>query len=162
MKDKSKNTILIVDDDEEIATLIDEYVSYIGDYNTVKALSGTEALKTARSIVPDLMLLDIMMDDMDGTEVCRNIKSNVRTSHVPVVAVTVVHKVHQKRYQEIMDSGVDAYVEKPFKFDELKGVINQFLPDPATMGTGGTGLSQNEQQPPEPPRPPFQDDHPSK
>jgi CheY-like chemotaxis protein len=120
-------TILIVDDDEDIADILEKYVSSMGNYRILRALSGKEALEVVENHTPDLVLLDIMMEDIDGTEVCRAIKSAEKTSHIPVIAVTVIHKVHEKRYREILDSGVDAYVEKPFDYSVLKDVILRVL-----------------------------------
>ena len=127
MEPRQSATILIVDDDEDILELFEENLSFMGDYSIVKAYSGKEALVLIEKAPPDLILLDIMMEDMDGTTVCKAIKSGEKTSHIPVIAVTAIHKVHEPRYREIMDSGVDEYLEKPFEYDELKGAIEQQL-----------------------------------
>ena len=127
MPDKAPATILIVDDDQEILTILKDYVSFMGDFRIVLASSGIEALERVEAISPDLILLDIMMDGMEGTEVCRLLKSNERTAHIPVIAATVIHKIHQVRYEEIMASGVDDYVEKPFNFEILEGTIKRHL-----------------------------------
>ncbi len=127
MSEGQNPAILIVEDDEEIANLLEEGLSLMGKYRISKALSGAEGLKIIKSDPPDLVLLDIMMEDMDGTEVCRFIKGNEKTSHIPVVAVTVIHKSEAKRCMDIKDAGIDAHVEKPFSFDELNGIIRKYL-----------------------------------
>ena len=127
MSDQSPATILIVDDDQEVLMLLEEYVSLVGDFKIVLISSGIEALEKVETIAPDLILLDIMMEGMEGTEVCRLLKSNEKTAHIPVIAATVIQKIHQVRYEEIMDSGVDDYVEKPFEFAVLKEVIRKHL-----------------------------------
>ena len=128
MPEQTAPTILIVDDEEEIANLLDNYVTSMGDYNTIKTNSGKEALEIIKQTIPDLVLLDIMMDDIEGTAVCQAIKADDKTSHIPVIAVTVIHRVNKKRFQEIIDSGVDDFVEKPFGYDELKKILNKHLP----------------------------------
>ncbi len=127
MPHNTSASILIVDDDQEIAELVDEGVSAIGQYRTDTAHSGSEALEKVERNMPDLVLLDIMLKDMDGTEVCRAIKKDERTSHIPVIALTVIHKNERKRSAEIMDSGVDEHLEKPFSFDDLNDSIERHL-----------------------------------
>ena len=127
MEEPEPKTILIVDDDEQIADMVEEFVSLMGNYNTVKVYSGTTALESIWESLPDLVLLDIMMDDMPGTEVCRILKADEKTSHIPVVAVTVVHRYQEVRYREIMASGVDDYLGKPFEFEDLKAAIERQL-----------------------------------
>jgi len=127
MSDNPSATILIVDDEEDIVSLLENGISLMGNYRTLAALSGEEALKIIEKEPPDLVLLDIMMDGMSGTEVCRAIKADSRTSHIPVVAVTVVSSIESKAYDEIMKSGVDDYVEKPFDLYDIKKVIERQL-----------------------------------
>jgi putative two-component system response regulator len=127
MANDTKKTILIVDDEKEVANLIEEYVSIMGDYNLVKANSGTEALDVAGKLLPDLILLDIMMDDIEGTDVCRALKAEKETSKIPVIAVTVIHRVDEERYNNIISSGMDEYLTKPINFDNLKGLLDRYL-----------------------------------
>ncbi len=127
MADDKAATILVVDDDEEIAELLETSVTAMGNYRIVKAHSGPEAMKIVDIESPDLILLDIMMEGMDGTEVCRALKSNEKSSHIPVIAVTIIHKIDVRQYRRIMASGVDEYVEKPFEFDEMEEIIKKHL-----------------------------------
>ena len=127
MSDQSPANILIVDDEEDTLVMLQDYVSSMGNYKIVVMTSGKEALEKVEEISPDLILLDIMMDDMDGTEVCRTLKSNKNTSHIPVIAVTVLQQIPTKRYQDIIDSGVDGYVEKPLEYAVMKETIRKNL-----------------------------------
>ncbi len=120
-------TILIVDDDEDIMELLENGISPMGDYRIVTASSGSEALEIIENDPPDLIFLDIMMKDMDGTQVCRIIKGNEKTAHIPVIALTIIHKADRHRYNAIMEAGVDEYMTKPFSFEELKGLIERYL-----------------------------------
>ena len=123
MTGRSPATILVVDDDEDIVELLEKGISSLGNYRIVSAISGSEALAIIAKELPDLVLLDIMMEGLDGTQVCRAIKGDERTAHIPVIALTVIHKIDKKRYEDIMDSGVDEYITKPFSFVELNKVI---------------------------------------
>ena len=127
MAEEPFTTILIVDDDEDITTMLEEGIATMGNFRIIKALSGAEALLMVETEHPDLILLDIMMEGLDGTEVCRAIKSNRRTSHIPVIAVTVVQKEETEGTRMIMESGVDEHVSKPFAFSELEEIIMRHL-----------------------------------
>ena len=109
-------SVLIVDDEKDLASLLEFNLRQAG-YETACALSGTEALTQARRRIPDLVLLDLMLPDLSGTEVCRQLKGDPRTSHVPVVMLTA-------RGEELdrvvgFELGADDYVVKPFSMREL-------------------------------------------
>ncbi len=108
--------ILIVDDEHDLLTLLEFNLKQEG-FQTVLASSGTEALSHLRRDPPDLVILDLMLPDISGTEVCRTIKADPRTRHVPVVMLTA-------KGQEIdrvvgFEIGADDYVTKPFSMREL-------------------------------------------
>jgi len=103
--------ILIVDDEPHIVELVRVCLEDT-NYDVIEAYDGEEAIDKARSEVPDLILLDIMLPKMDGYDVCRKLKSNDDTSNIPVVMLTAkgqeVDKV--KGFQ----SGANSYMTKPF------------------------------------------------
>jgi len=108
--------ILIVEDERDVQTLIDFNLKAEG-FETLRASTGEEALAWLRARVPDLVLLDLMLPDLSGIELCRRIKSNPRTSAVPVVILTA-------RSEEVdrivgLELGADDYVRKPFSVREL-------------------------------------------
>ena len=108
--------ILIVDDEHDLLTLLDFNLKAEG-FKTLVASTGAEALAHLRRDPPDLVILDLMLPDTSGTEVCRTIKSDPRTKHVPVVMLTA-------KGQEIdrvvgFEVGADDYVTKPFSMREL-------------------------------------------
>ncbi len=125
--DAQYNTILIVDDDVDTVDMINDGISAIGGYRTDTALSGNEALEKVKRNPPDLILLDIMLKDIDGTVVCRAIKGNRKTSHIPVIALTVIRKDAKERYKAIIDAGVDEHISKPFSFMDLETAIERHL-----------------------------------
>lgn len=107
----SKRRILIVDDEEEILQLIEYHLLKSG-YGCTCAITGTEAVAKARSILPDLIVLDLMLPGVDGLQVCSILKSDVKTNHIPIVMVTA--KGTESDVVRGLESGADDYVVKPF------------------------------------------------
>ncbi len=111
-----KPKILVVDDEEDLRKVLDFNLSNAG-FDTYTAATGTEALEMARSIVPDLILLDVMLPDIQGTQVCQQLKTFPETQKIPVAMVTA-------RGDEIdrvvgFELGVDDYIVKPFSVREV-------------------------------------------
>ncbi len=126
MSPEGSATILIVDDEPDIVELLANAISNMGNHRVVTALSGRKALDIIEKDPPDMVLLDIMMDGIDGMDVCRAIRSDEETEDMPVIAVTAIQKASEK-FRDIMDSGVDDYLEKPLDFDELKEIVEYHL-----------------------------------
>jgi len=120
------NKILIVDDEQDITEFIQYNLQKEG-FLTEVASDGLEALKKADSFKPDLILLDVMMPKMDGIEMCAKIKTDERTSHIPVILLTAKADLESKL--EGLETGADAYITKPFETQELlvriKNLIEQ-------------------------------------
>lgn len=115
VEDSKKNTILLVEDNEEIAKFT--YGILSSYYNVYLSKNGAEAFKSAISSYPDLIISDVMMPVMDGIEFCSKIKSDIRTSHIPVILLTARTSLIYK--YEGLESGADEYLTKPFKIKEL-------------------------------------------
>lgn len=109
-------TILIVDDEEDIRINLEAALSAEG-YKTILAASGEEALRLAKSMEPDALLLDIMMPDMDGYELCRKLKADGSAKGAMIVFASALRKTQNK--VEGLDMGADDYVTKPFNMPEL-------------------------------------------
>jgi two-component system, OmpR family, phosphate regulon response regulator PhoB len=109
-------TILIVDDERDLLTLLDFNLRQEG-FRTILAATGTEALQELHRQVPDLVLLDLMLPDVSGTDVCRSVKSDPRTKQVPVVMLTAKGEEIDKVVG--FELGADDYVTKPFSVREL-------------------------------------------
>ena len=120
-------TILIVDNHKEIVQLLEDEVSVLGNFRTVSALSGIEALEKVERFSPDLILIDIMLGDMDAAELCRVIKSRKNASHIPVVAITTIEKIRVKRHEDVMKSGLDEFSTEPFTLGLLKDILDRYL-----------------------------------
>ena len=107
--------VAVVDDDEGIRNFL---ASEMGlDYHVDTYANGREALEAVTDKLPDLVISDVMMPEMDGFTLLRRLKNNTKTSHIPVILLTT--KVEQAARVEGLDYGADAYIDKPFDLEEL-------------------------------------------
>lgn len=118
-----KPVILLVDDNEEILEFIENELNE--KYTISKALNGREALEILKNEVIQLVVSDIMMPVMDGLELCRIIKTNFEYSHIPVILLTAKNTLQSKI--EGLETGADAYIEKPFSPEYLQVQIANLL-----------------------------------
>ena len=109
-------SVLLVDDERDLLSLLDFNLRAAG-FETLLATTGEQALAQLRRRVPDLVLLDVMLPDLSGTELCRQIKGDPRTRHVPVVMLTA--KGEEVDRVVGFEIGADDYVTKPFSVREL-------------------------------------------
>jgi len=119
-----KATLLLVDDNPDNLRLLSRMLER-KDYSTEQASSGREALSMARSMLPDLILLDITMPGMDGYEVCQRLKANPKTKEIPVIFISALNEVMDK-VRAFGAGGVD-YITKPFQFAEVLARIENHL-----------------------------------
>ena len=114
--ENDKPVLLVIDDNRDIQQLIRQLLGT--DYNIITAGNGKDGVRMAAKYTPDLVVCDVMMPVMDGLECCRRIKSEVSTSHIPVLMLTAC-SMDEQRIQGY-DSGADAYLSKPFNADVLR------------------------------------------
>jgi len=112
----SKGLLLIVEDDSDISTMLEIYFEAQG-YDTVAATRGEEALEICRQKLPNLVILDILLPDIDGYEVCRRLRGNLRTSHIPIIFLT--QKDERSDQVAGLELGADDYITKPFDLQLL-------------------------------------------
>jgi len=112
-----KARLLIVEDDVDISTMLKIYFGGLG-YDVDTAMRGSDALEKTRHALPHLIVLDIMLPDIDGYEVCRTLRTNTRTSHIPVIFLT--QKDERSDRLQGLELGADDYITKPFDIEELK------------------------------------------
>ncbi len=112
-----KARLLITEDDVDISNMLKIYFSGLG-YDVDTAMRGSEALEKTRQVLPHLIVLDIMLPDIDGYEVCRTLRTNTRTSHIPVIFLT--QKDERSDRLQGLELGADDYITKPFDIEELK------------------------------------------
>jgi len=130
-KDKQKeqrnnitSSVLVVDDESSIRNGLVFLLRKEG-YAPLEASNGREALQKVQDEKPDLVLLDIMMPELNGLEVCRRLKSNEDTRLIPVVLITAVHS-HDEKIKAI-DAGADDFVNKPINIAELRARVRSLL-----------------------------------
>jgi PleD family two-component response regulator len=113
----SKSRLLVVEDDVDIANMLRIYFSGM-NFEVDIAHRGSDALEKTKHALPHLIVLDIMLPDIDGYEVCRNLRTSTRTSHIPVIFLT--QKDERSDKLQGLELGADDYITKPFDIEELK------------------------------------------
>ena len=114
--------VLAVDDDPYILDALTELLKYSGyDVNTTP--KGDEVFKKIDEYAPDIILLDIMLSGLDGREICKEIKANLKTSNIPVIMISATPNLTQS----VIDSGANDFVAKPFDIFQLLDKIEQQL-----------------------------------
>ena len=114
-----RQKIVVVEDDSEIRSYLTEALSE--DYDIIDCSNGKEGLAAVLKTMPDLVISDIMMPEMDGTTLCSKIKTNNATNHIPVILLTA--KSREEDQLEGLETGADAYIVKPFNMDILRRTI---------------------------------------
>ena len=112
-----KARLLIVEDDIDIGNMLKIFFAGM-DFEVDVAVRGSDALEKTKNVLPHLIVLDIMLPDIDGYEVCRNLRTNMRTSHIPVIFLT--QKDERSDKLQGLELGADDYITKPFDIEELK------------------------------------------
>ena len=120
---KKQYAIMVVDDNPEILDFLSKILSE--EYFVISASSGEEALQILEKNNIDLIISDVMMEEMDGFELCGKIKSNINISHVPVILLTA--KTDTESKIKGLEAGADAYIEKPFSPFHLKAQLLNLL-----------------------------------
>ena len=113
----SPGRMMIVEDDPDISNMLRIYFQSQG-YEVAVAQRGEDALEMCRQQLPHIIVLDIMLPDMDGYDVCRDLRGNLRTSHIPIVFLTQKDERSDKIHG--LELGADDYITKPFDLEELK------------------------------------------
>ncbi len=120
----TRPVVLVVDDNEQNLELLQAYLEDL-DVETVPACDGPAALKIVAERPPDLILLDIMMPKMSGFEVCRRLKNDPKTSHIPIIMVTALHEYGD--IERAIQVGTDDFLSKPINKLELLTRVRTML-----------------------------------
>ncbi|MFZ3384043.1 MAG: response regulator [Candidatus Methanoperedens sp.] len=115
--------VLVVDDEPTNIELLEGYLSK--DYDILKAHDGNEAIIIVEANPPDIILLDIMMPGMNGYEVCKKLKDDRNTNHIPIVMVTALHEKEDRN--KAIEAGADDFITKPFDIIELTVRVKSYL-----------------------------------
>ncbi|HBE42482.1 MAG TPA: hypothetical protein DDW27_15035, partial [Bacteroidales bacterium] len=120
---EEKNSILVIEDNTDLRTFIRENLSDI--YNILEAEDGITGLNLAMTMIPDIIITDLMMPGIDGVTLCSRIKGDERTSHIPVIMLTA--KATQEERIAGLRTGADDYLIKPFNMEELAIRVKNLL-----------------------------------
>ena len=116
MADSSRKKILVVDDESDVADLVAYHLKTKG-FDTETVNDPTQSIGAARSMMPDLVILDVMMPEINGIQICRLLRADPALKHVPVIFLTA--KVEENDRVQGLESGADDYICKPFSTKEL-------------------------------------------
>lgn len=118
-----KKSMLIVEDNADLLHYLANRFS--GKYHVTVADNGTKGFQLAVEKNPDIIITDIMMPDIDGITLCRKLKNDLRTSHIPIIILTA--RTTEESNIEGLEAGADVYIQKPFNFDILKAQVKSLL-----------------------------------
>jgi len=136
----SEGRILVVEDDADISNMLQLYFKSQG-YEVFVAPRGHVALDLTRQKMPNVIVLDIMLPDIDGYEVCRRLRTNLRTSHIPIIFLTQKDDRSDKIHG--LELGADDYITKPFDVEELRLRVRNTIrsAEIASLTNPSTGLA---------------------
>lgn len=120
---RKSHTVLLVEDDKSILNYLTKSLS--SDYNVMQAANGEEALSAVVRHRPHCVITDIMMEGMDGLELCRKIRSNPQVCEIPLIMLTA--KASPEQQIEGIEAGADSYIVKPFNMDHLKAQLSRLI-----------------------------------
>jgi excisionase family DNA binding protein len=123
-KDDVRRRVMVVDDDPDALAMMDKILTDEG-VELVKVSNATEVGLKAAQLLPDLILLDFLMPEINGFEVCAALRENDLTRNIPIMAVTCLTK--EQDIERIFASGADEYLAKPFKVDQLLGKVRDLM-----------------------------------
>jgi chemosensory pili system protein ChpA (sensor histidine kinase/response regulator) len=128
---RTQHIIMVVDDSLTVRRVTQRLLAREG-YQVVLAKDGVDALEQLQAITPDVMLVDIEMPRMDGFDLTRNVRSDERTRHIPIIMITSRTATKHRNYA--MELGVNEYLGKPYQEDDLLKSIAGFISKAATVG----------------------------
>ena len=123
-RDKAK--VLVVDDEDDIRRLLRRVLSERG-YEVIEASKGLDALQLVRAEMPDVILLDAMLPEVHGFDICRRIKGSKRYGHIPIIMVSAIYRGWRFAEDLKASYGVEAFLEKPFKIGDVLSHVERVL-----------------------------------
>ena len=124
-------TVMLVDDDPQLRHVVSMFFELEG-YNVLQARDGAEAVELLAQYVPDVILLDLMMPNLGGTEVCRHVRANRDLKEIPVIVFTAA----EMKEEELQAAGADRFIAKPYSLEGLRRVVRTLIKDSAGSKTG--------------------------
>ena len=115
--------ILVVDDDPDMREVITMILDVEG-YQIAELDNGNEVIAAIEAFHPDLVLLDVMLGDVDGRDICKAIKNSPSMSHIPVIIISATHGLHTRSEK---NCGAEHYISKPFEVEHLVEKVRSYL-----------------------------------
>ena len=140
--DSDRPLVLVIDDNAGMRSYIRSVLS--SSYNVMEAQNGEEGLSVAKKNVPQLVVCDVMMPVMDGLEFCRCMKTDIATSHIPVILLTA--RTLEDQRIEGYNTGADSYITKPFSVDTLMARVANLLKSRSQLKLIFSGSQQEQQE----------------
>lgn len=123
-EEEPRPIVLVIDDNQDIRSYMQSLLGM--QYRVVTASHGQEGIRKAMTMMPDVIICDVMMPGMDGIECCSRLKHEVNTCHIPVMMLTAC-SLDEQRVQGLTEGGADAYMAKPFNADVLRAQISSLI-----------------------------------
>lgn len=136
---REKRRVLVVDDEDDIRRLLRRVLTERG-YDVCEAAKGIEGLSLVRSEVPDVILLDAMLPEVHGFDICRRIKGSKRYGHIPIIMISAQYRGWRFAEDLKQSYGVEEFLEKPFKIGEVIAAVERAL-----AGTGDDGQVEDDE-----------------
>ncbi len=125
-----KNLIMLVDDEPNLRELLRQMLE-LGGFEVVEAEDGLEALEKLEEVVPDVMILDVMMPNLDGVSLCKRLRADSAYARLPIIMVS--GKTQHKAVREGLAAGANQYLCKPITVQELLQSVRSLLPATAPL-----------------------------
>lgn len=119
-----KKKILVIDDESSLVDMLSIRLE-VNNYQVITACDGQEGLDKARNELPDLIILDLMLPNLDGYQVCRALKFDEKYKQIPIIIFTA--RAQESDIKAGQEAGADAYITKPFEPDILLGKVSQLI-----------------------------------
>lgn len=128
---RNKPVVLAVDDNLDNLTLMEYQVSMTVSCAVMTAATGRAALHLAQHRLPDLILLDILLPDLNGIEVVRKLRQTPATAKIPIIALTALARDEER--DRILSAGCDDYLSKPYDLNDLEALMSRYLPQESLL-----------------------------
>ncbi len=117
-------SIVLIEDDTDLRTYMEQRLSEY--YNVYTATNGNEGIAKTEKIFPQIVITDLMMPEADGFDVCRNLRSNIKTSHIPIIVLSALGKNTENKIKAL-ENGANVFIDKPFDMDFLLKQVNNLI-----------------------------------
>ncbi|GAC1331915.1 MAG: hypothetical protein NVSMB17_10400 [Candidatus Dormibacteria bacterium] len=124
-------TLMLVDDDPQLRRVVSMFFELEG-YNVLQADDGRKAIEMLTEYVPDVILLDLMMPEVTGLEVCQHVRGSKRLKEIPVVIFTAA----EMKEEELQAAGADRFITKPYSLEGLRRVVRTLIKEGTASKSG--------------------------